>query len=71
MKPSLSASDQVALSGDFGGWYDAFRSQLADSLPRGYSIAPAGSVAYEALRDATDHPPFTSIGLNAFYHEDA
>ncbi|QMI49244.1 hypothetical protein [Burkholderia sp. MBR-1] len=68
---AISESDQVALSGDFGGWYDAFRSQLADSLPRGYSIAPAGSVAYEALRDATDHPLFTSIGLNAFYQEDA
>lgn len=53
--------DQIAMNGDFGGWYETVTGTLKEESTRGYVAVANNSVEYAMQRDMDrDHPLFAS-----------
>lgn len=53
--------DQIAMNGDFGGWYDTVTGTLKEESTRGYVAVANNSTEYALQRDMDrDHPLFAS-----------
>jgi hypothetical protein len=53
--------DQIAMNGDFGGWYDQVTGTLKEDPTRGYVAVANNSMEYALQRDMDrDHPLFAS-----------
>lgn len=53
--------DQIAMNGDFGGWYDKVTGTLKEESTRGYVAVANNSMEYALQRDRdSDHPLFAS-----------
>lgn len=54
--------DQIAMNGDFGGWYETVTGTLKEESTRGYVAVANNSVEYAMQRDMDrDHPLFASV----------
>ena len=63
--------DQIAMNGDFGGWYDKVSDTIKDEPTRGYAAVANNSMQYALQRDAGgDHPLFASAD-GGFYSQAA
>lgn len=75
LRGSLSMStigqlDDLAMNGDFDGWYTSMHDWLRDSPLRGEPTVPANTVMYALNRDRDDHPLFSSSTMLAYYKDD-
>lgn len=53
--------DQIAMNGDFGGWYEQVTGTLKEDPTRGYVAVANNSMEYALQRDMDrDHPLFAS-----------
>ncbi|KAF7963962.1 hypothetical protein AWV80_03910 [Cupriavidus sp. UYMU48A] len=64
-------NDQIALSGDFVGWYQAFQKHLIDEVPHGQTMLASTSAGYRIFREMRDHALFASNGWGAYYTDEA
>lgn len=63
--------DQVAMNGDFGGWYDKVTDKIKGEPTRGYVAVANNTMQYALQRDAgNDHPLFASSD-GGFYSQTA
>jgi len=59
--------DQIAMNGDFGGWYDTVSDTIKDEPTRGYIAVANNTMQYGLQRDTGDDHPLFASGDGGFY----
>lgn len=59
--------DQIAINGDFGGWYDKVSDTLKDGPTRGYVAVANNTLQYALQRDTGDDHPLFASADGGFY----
>lgn len=71
-RTSLSGElDQLAMNGDFAGWYEQMTIALKDEPTRGYIAVANNTTAYAMQRDTGDDHPLYAATDSGFYERTA